>query len=72
MAGRKALSSNAYSAALAYLNQAIDLLPEDAWTEHYAFTLEPRHHRLNAAYLTTRFKDLEIRRKARWQSGRSI
>lgn len=59
-AGRKALSSNAYSAALAYLNQAIDLLPEDAWTEHYAFTLALHHHRLDAAYLTTRFEDLEI------------
>ncbi|MBF2083206.1 AAA family ATPase [Thermoleptolyngbya sp. C42_A2020_037] len=60
MAGRKALSSNAYSAALAYLNQAIELLPEDAWTKHYAFTLELHHHRLDAAYLTTRFEDLEI------------
>lgn len=60
IAGRKAISSNAYDSALAYLNQAIDLLPEDAWTEHYAFTLELHHHRLDAAYLTTQFENLEI------------
>lgn len=59
IAGRKAVSSNAYSAALEYLNQAIALLPEDAWTAHYTFTLELHHHRLDAAYLNTRFEDLE-------------
>jgi PAS domain S-box-containing protein len=59
-AGRKAMNSNAYGAALEYLNQAIDLLPEDAWTAHYAFTLELHHHRLDAAYLNTSFEELEI------------
>ncbi|AFY81975.1 putative ATPase [Oscillatoria acuminata PCC 6304] len=60
IAGRKAMNSNAYGAALDYLNQAIDLLPEDAWTEHYTFTLELHHHRLDAAYLNTQFENLEI------------
>jgi PAS domain S-box-containing protein len=58
MAGRKAIISNAYGAALAYLNQAINLLPENAWTNHYAFTLELHHHRLDVAYLNTQFEDL--------------
>jgi len=59
IAGHKAMTSNAYAAALEYLSQAIDLLPKDAWTEHYAFTLELHHHRLDAAYLNTQYEDLE-------------
>lgn len=59
IAGRKAMSSNAYGAALEYLNQAIDRLPDQAWTDHYAFTLELHHQRLDVAYLNTQFEDLE-------------
>lgn len=60
MAGRKAISSTAYGAALNYLNQGIELLPEDTWTDHYAVTLEIHHHRLEAAYLNIQFEDLEV------------
>jgi PAS domain S-box-containing protein len=59
MAGRKAMTATAYSAALEYLNQGISLLPNDAWSHHYALTLELHHHRLEVAYLNTRFADLE-------------
>jgi predicted ATPase/signal transduction histidine kinase len=58
-AGRKAISSAAYGAALDYLNQGIDLLPKDAWQQDYALTLELHHHRLEAAYLNTAFEQLE-------------
>ena len=60
MAAHKAISSTAYDAALEYLNQGIDLLPDDAWMHHYALTLELHHNRLEAAYLNTRFEDLEV------------
>ncbi len=59
IAGRKAVNSNAYGAALEYSNLAIDLLPDHAWTDHYAFTLELHHHRLDVAYLNTQFENLE-------------
>lgn len=72
IAGRKAMSSNAYSAAIDYLNQAIDLLPENAWTDHYAFTLELHHHRLDAAYLNTQFEDLEAWGESLLQQATSL
>lgn len=59
IAGHKAMSSNAYGAALEYLNLAIDLLPDNTWSDHYAFTLELHHHRLDVAYLNTQFENLE-------------
>ncbi|BDA70107.1 Serine/Threonine protein kinase and Signal Transduction Histidine Kinase (STHK) with GAF sensor [Calothrix sp. PCC 7716] len=59
LAGRKAIDSTAYAAALAYLNQGIELLPEDAWKNHYALTLGLHHQRLDAAYLNTEFENLE-------------
>lgn len=37
--GRKAKTATAYGAAIAYLSAAIELLPEDAWENHYSFTL---------------------------------
>ncbi len=59
LAGRKAMSSTAYAAALEYLNKGIEQLPDEAWCNHYALTLELHHHRLEAAFLNTRFEDLE-------------
>ncbi|WP_008309979.1 AAA family ATPase [Leptolyngbya sp. PCC 6406] len=72
IAGRKAISSNAYGAALEYLNQAIDLLPDHAWTDHYAFTLELHHQRLDVAYLNTHFEDLEAWGKIVLQQATSL
>lgn len=60
VAGRKAMSAAAYSAALEYLNQGINLLPDDCWTSHYALTLELHHHRLDVTYLNSKFADLDI------------
>lgn len=59
IAGHKAIASTAYSAALTYLNQGISLLPEDCWVNHYDLTLELHHRRLDVAYLTSQFADLE-------------
>jgi predicted ATPase/GAF domain-containing protein/anti-sigma regulatory factor (Ser/Thr protein kinase) len=59
LAGRKAKSAIAYDAALNYFNQAIELLPQDAWENHYALTLSLHHDRLEAACLNTDFDKLE-------------
>ncbi|MEB3267379.1 MAG: PAS domain S-box protein, partial [Leptolyngbya sp.] len=59
MAGCKAMNATAYGAALTYFNQGIDLLPEDAWTHHYGLTLALHHHRLDVAYLSSQFEELE-------------
>ena len=39
-AGQKAKASTAYAPALQYFRQGKDLLPENAWEAHYAFTFE--------------------------------
>jgi serine/threonine protein kinase len=59
LAGRKAKGAIAYHAALNYFNQGIDLLPPDAWTTHYEFTLNLHHERLEAACLNKDFDKLE-------------
>ncbi|AKG24625.1 trifunctional serine/threonine-protein kinase/ATP-binding protein/sensor histidine kinase [Calothrix sp. 336/3] len=59
LAGRKAIDSTAYAAALTYLNRGIELLPEDCWEKHYTLTLDLHHRRLDAAYLNTEFENLE-------------
>ncbi|RFP59647.1 MAG: GAF domain-containing protein [Limnothrix sp. CACIAM 69d] len=58
-AGRKAITSAAYGAALDYLNQGIDLLPNDAWQQDYDLTLELHQQRLEAAYFNTEFEQLK-------------
>jgi predicted ATPase len=58
IAGRKAITSNAYGAALEYLNLAIPYC-QIPGSDHYAFTLELHHHRLDVAYFNTQFEDLE-------------
>jgi len=59
LAGRKAMSATAYNAALDYVNRGIELLPENAWTDYYPLTLELHNNRVEAAYLTTRFEEME-------------
>ncbi|MCW5318161.1 GAF domain-containing protein [Nostoc sp. KVJ3] len=61
LAGRKAKAALAYNAAVKYYTQGIDLLPFDAWTEHYTLTLNLHNKRLEAACLNTDFDKL-----ARW------
>jgi predicted ATPase/signal transduction histidine kinase len=59
MAAQKSIASSAYDAALQYLNQALELLPENAWAEHYDLTIQLHHYRLDAAYLTTQHENLQ-------------
>lgn len=58
-AGHKAIAATAYSAALDYVNQGIDLLPDQSWSDHYAFTLALHHCRLDLAYLNNQWDELE-------------
>ncbi|MBD2490125.1 ATP-binding sensor histidine kinase [Aulosira sp. FACHB-615] len=58
-AGRKALASTAYSAALKYLNTGIKLLPEYAWNTEYALTLSLWETAAEAAYLNGDFTQAE-------------
>ncbi len=60
LAGRKAIVSTAYGAALEYLNQGIDILPDDTWLHHYDLTLELHNNRLDVAYLNTQFEKLAV------------
>ncbi|MCG9886108.1 MAG: trifunctional serine/threonine-protein kinase/ATP-binding protein/sensor histidine kinase [Cyanobacteria bacterium] len=59
MAAQKATASSAYDATLQYLDQALELLPENSWIEHYDLTIKLHHHRLDAAYLTTQNEHLK-------------
>ncbi|MFN6527911.1 AAA family ATPase [Nostoc sp. ChiSLP03a] len=58
LAGRKAKVAIAYNLAVKYCTQGIDLLPFDAWTEHYKLTLNLHNERLEAACLNTDFNKL--------------
>ncbi|WP_375501875.1 AAA family ATPase [uncultured Nostoc sp.] len=58
LAGRKAKATIAYNVAVKYCTQGIDLLPSDAWTEHYKLTLNLHNERLEAACLNTDFDKL--------------
>jgi PAS domain S-box-containing protein len=40
IAGKRAMNSTAYASARSYLEQAVALLPADAWTQSYESTLE--------------------------------
>lgn len=58
-AGRKAKASTAYSAAVAYYQQGIELLPEPAWQYQYEITLDLYQEGAEAAYLSTEFDQME-------------
>lgn len=58
-AGRKAKASTAYSAAVSYYQQGIELLPETAWEHQYAVALELHQEGAEAAYLSTDFEQME-------------
>lgn len=58
-AAHKAKSSNAYAAALEYLNTGILLLPKDAWDQHYSLTLELYSSSVEAAFLNKDFSQME-------------
>jgi predicted ATPase/class 3 adenylate cyclase len=58
-AGIKAKSSNAYSAALEYLNTGISLLPENAWEKHYSLTLGLYSACVESAFLNNDFSQMD-------------
>ncbi|QLE57648.1 ATP-binding sensor histidine kinase [Nostoc sp. TCL26-01] len=59
VAGRKALASTAYPAALKYLKTGICLLPNEKWESHYGLTLALYETTAEAAYLAGDFAQME-------------
>ncbi|MBH8564328.1 AAA family ATPase [Nostoc sp. CENA67] len=59
IAGRKALASTAYPAALKYLTTGIQLLADDSWQTKYEFTLALYETAAEAAYLAGDFEQME-------------
>ena len=60
LAGKKALSTTAYSAAIAYLIKGRSLLPNNAWETHYSLTLELYVEAVEAAYLNGDFQLMDL------------
>ncbi|MBD2598129.1 AAA family ATPase [Nostoc spongiaeforme FACHB-130] len=58
-AGRKAKTSTAYEAAIAYLSTGIELLPKTAWESHYSLSLALYEEMAEASYLNTDFEQME-------------
>ncbi len=58
-AGRKALASTAYSAAVEYFRIGRRLLPQDSWKYHYALTLALYESEIEGAYLNGEFEEME-------------
>jgi len=58
-AGRKARLASAFSASIIYLKQAISLLGENLWQEHYHLTLDLHDELIGACYLNVQNRDVE-------------
>jgi predicted ATPase/signal transduction histidine kinase len=58
-AGRKALASTAYQAALKYLTTGIELLADDSWEKKYELTLALYETASEAAYLAGEYEQME-------------
>ncbi|BAZ50813.1 multi-sensor signal transduction multi-kinase [Nostoc sp. NIES-4103] len=58
-AGRKAVASTAYSAAVNYLNIGIELLAVDSWKTKYELTLALYESAAEAAYLSGDFEQMQ-------------
>ncbi|ABA21602.1 Serine/Threonine protein kinase and Signal Transduction Histidine Kinase (STHK) with GAF sensor [Trichormus variabilis ATCC 29413] len=59
IAGRKALASTAYTAAIKYLTTGIELLAGDSWENQYQLTLALYETAAEAAYLAGNFERME-------------
>ncbi len=59
LAGRKALASTAYPAALRYLTTGIKLLTPDSWVKEYDLSLALYETAAEAAYLAGEFEQME-------------
>ncbi|OUC15928.1 MAG: hypothetical protein B0A82_04000 [Alkalinema sp. CACIAM 70d] len=58
-AGHKAKATTAYAAAIEYFTQGIELLPAEAWQQHYDLALALHSDRVEAAYLNTDYEQIE-------------
>ncbi|WP_017318690.1 ATP-binding sensor histidine kinase [Mastigocladopsis repens] len=58
-AGRRAMASTAYAAAVKYLTSGIQLLPDDSWQTNYNLTLALYETAAEAAYLSGDFEQTE-------------
>ncbi|MBE9206650.1 AAA family ATPase [Nostoc sp. LEGE 06077] len=59
IAGRKALGSTAYAAAIKYLTTGIELLSSDSWETQYELTLAVYETAAEATYLAGEFEQME-------------
>jgi predicted ATPase len=59
VAGRKAKTATAYSSAIAYFEQGIQLLPNDCWERLYPLTLALHQEITEASYLNSDFAAVE-------------
>jgi histidine kinase len=59
MAGKRALSSNAYEAAVGFLNIAIQTLPANSWTTNYELVLDLYSNLAQAEYLKKDYEQAE-------------
>lgn len=59
LAGRKAKTATAYSAAVQYLDIGLNLLAEESWLSVYELTLELYEEAVEAQYLNTNFERSE-------------
>ncbi|PAX48947.1 ATP-binding protein, partial [Brunnivagina elsteri] len=59
IAGRKAKSSTAYTAAIKYLNLGLEIITADSWQNQYAFCLVLHEEACEAAYLSGDFEKME-------------
>jgi predicted ATPase len=59
LAGRRAKTSSAYTAARGYLQAGLGLLDRGGWSTHYDLALELHAEAAEAAYLTMHFGEME-------------
>jgi PAS domain S-box-containing protein len=59
IAGRKAMASTAYAAAIAYFTLGIELLAAQAWLQSYDLSLALHESAAEAAYLNGEFEQME-------------
>ncbi len=71
-AGIKAKEASAFTPALSYLESGIRLLDEDAWNKEYKKSLELHTQAAEAAFLSSRFEDMEAYIKAVEVNGTRI
>jgi predicted ATPase/tRNA A-37 threonylcarbamoyl transferase component Bud32 len=60
IAGQEAMASAAYEPSLTYSKQGLSLLDDDSWSKNYQTTLGVHLLALEAAYLCSRFQEMDI------------